>query len=357
MESKTQTFNGLINRGNTCYLNTSIQCLSSIPELTEYFINNDYEKDINHRLNLEKNKKEINKKNITYIILSKEYAKLIKALSSSKNSIEPKTFHQCIQKFEPTFEGFQQQDAQESLGYILDSLHEGLHYEVDIHPDGSIENEVDKLMVESITKWSKEVSQKYSIIVDLFFGQFHIKTISEDVDFKLNEVISTKYEIFNLLNVPIHGHTLNDCLNNFFGKEKLDSDFYEETSKKKVSASREFRIVKVPKYLIIVLKRFKNNHSFFTKINSIVTMPIVNLDISDYCIGYEKFNCRLNLKAVGLHTGSLNGGHYFAYCKNTNNKWYECNDSTVREIDIYDEKDNLFRNGYILIYEKIELDE
>jgi ubiquitin C-terminal hydrolase len=33
---------GLKNRGNTCYLNTSIQCLSHLKSLTEYFLNNSY---------------------------------------------------------------------------------------------------------------------------------------------------------------------------------------------------------------------------------------------------------------------------------------------------------------------------
>jgi ubiquitin C-terminal hydrolase len=65
---------GLNNRGNTCYLNTSIQCLYNLPGLTEYFVTNNYVNDIN--INIRK-KKLISDD----ILFTKEYAKLIIKMS------------------------------------------------------------------------------------------------------------------------------------------------------------------------------------------------------------------------------------------------------------------------------------
>lgn len=342
---------GLINRGNTCFFNASIQILSNIQPLTEYFLKNDYETDLGNRLNNEKQMKEINKVNIEKIILAKEYAKLIKVLWNTEiKSIEPRTLHTCLQKYEPTFQGLQQQDAQECLSYILDSLHEGLHYGITLEASGTIENDLDKLMVESIKKWSDEVSKKYSIITDLFFGQFYIQTISNDTSYKQNEVVSIKYELFNILNIQVVGITLYDCLNNFFSKEKIDTPVVLDNNEK-ILASRKFNIIKVPQYVIIVLKRF-SSMNYLSKINNIITFPIDDLDLSEYCIGYEKYYSKLSLKSVILHSGSLNGGHYYAYCKHIDGQWYEYNDSSCTKIDIEASKNTLFRNGYILVYEK-----
>lgn len=335
---------GLINRGNTCFFNSSIQILSNIEQLTNYFFTSEYETDILNRLSKDKDTKNINN-----IILSKEYAKLIKVLwTTGFPSVEPKSLHECIQKFDKTFDGFMQQDAQECMSFVLDALHEGLHYETLIHASGEIENEVDELMVNSIKKWSDIVSNKYSIIVDTFFGQFYIQTFSNDPNYEFGKIVSTKYEIFNILNVQIRGVTLYDCLNSFFGKEPIDGEF-ELNENQKILAKRKINIIKAPQILVIVLKRF-SHHMY--KLDNMITFPLNNLNMGPYCIGYDTYETKYKLKSVVLHSGSLNGGHYYSYVNHINTKWYEYNDSSCSEIDINEKRDNLFKNGYILIYEK-----
>lgn len=339
---------GLKNRGNTCYLNTSIQCLSHISLLSDYFLSNDYVPDLNNRFSQLKGKK------MNEVILSKEYAKLIKALWTSNTSVEPKSFHELIQKCDSRFSGYEQQDSQESLALILDYLHEGLKYDVDISHSGSVENKLDEIVVESIKHWKIALQNKYSTIAELFFGQFINKVVSNEQSNK-NELISKTFEMYNMLNIPIYGKTLYDSMSKYFEKEILESKYLDEKTGKYINAYRQIKLMRVPKFLIIVLKRYKTHDSGnLTKSNNTISFPIENLDLSSYSEGYDTIECNLKLISIGCHKGGLNGGHYFSICRHKNKKWYKYDDDTVTEFLLDDNKNSLFKDGYILIYERID---
>jgi len=342
---------GLTNRGNTCYLNTSIQILSNVPLLTQYFLSNDeYLEDINNNFNnCNKNKKR------NEIKIAEEYAKLIKALWTSNTPIEPRSFHELIQKVDTKFSGFDQHDAQEVLSLILDNLHEGLKYDVEVKYDGQAENLLDEIMIESINNWKNNLQNKYSIVGELFFGQFINKIISLD-QYNKNQLVSKTFELFSMLNIPIYGETLHDSLQKYFEKEVLETKYFDEKNNKHIDAYKQIKMMKVPKYLIIVLKRYKNTiNGNSAKVNNLITFPIDNLDLSIYSEGYESIECSAKLISVSYHKGNvLNGGHYYAICRNKNDKWYKFNDNNVNEFDLNMNKNSFFKDAYILIYEKTE---
>lgn len=347
-ELLTKGIIGLKNRGNTCFMNTAIQCLSNIHPLTIYFLKNEYIADLSNRFQEVKNKK------LNEILLSREYGKLIKLIWSSSNSVDPKSFHECIEKIDEQFEGYEQHDAQEIMGLILDNLHEGLKYDVNISYSGVIENDVDEIMIESISNWKQELKEKYSVIVELFFGQFINKIISlQSGDNK--KIVSKKFEVFNMLSIPIHGKTLYTSLAKYFEKEILETDFYDETRNISVKAYKEIKLMRVPKYFIVVLKRYKNKpNGDSVKSNNVITFPIEELDMTPFAEGYDTFSCNMKLISIGCHEGFLNGGHYYSICRHINNKWYKYNDDNVSEFDIKKNLLTLFQCGYILIYERID---
>ena len=66
---------GLSNIGNTCFMNSGLQCLSNTEELTKYFLSKTYKNDINSNNPLGLGGK-----------LAKAYASLLEDIWISKNS-------------------------------------------------------------------------------------------------------------------------------------------------------------------------------------------------------------------------------------------------------------------------------
>jgi ubiquitin C-terminal hydrolase len=120
---------------------------------------------------------------------------------------------------------------------------------------------------------------------------------------------------------------------------------------------KETKIYKTSDYLMIHLKRFKkDNFSSFPgsgidikKNNEFVDFPIEGLDISKY-VDSSDTNLSYDLYGVVHHSGSLNGGHYWATCKNfRDEKWRTLNDSSVGSAN---ERDIVASSAYILFYKR-----
>ena len=108
---------GLNNLGNTCYMNSSIQCVSNTKIVAEYFNRNCHLHELN-RTNPLGMKGHI----------AKRFGDLVRDMwSSETRTIAPIKLRWTIGKYRPQFAGFQQHDAQELLAFLLDGLHEDLN--------------------------------------------------------------------------------------------------------------------------------------------------------------------------------------------------------------------------------------
>jgi ubiquitin C-terminal hydrolase len=97
---------------------------------------------------------------------------------------------------------------------------------------------------------------------------------------------------------------------------------------------------------VIDLKRFTSNNR---KDQRLVTFPLDNLDLSSFVIGYEPQSYQYDLYAVCNHSGNVLGGHYTAFIKNANGKWYHINDTSVMPIE---EGEVVSSKAYCLFYRK-----
>lgn len=349
---------GLDNIGNTCYINTMLQMLMSISELNEYFLSDEYVEDMNKRLKIRIMNNQ--NTNTNYFLLTRSYSNMILELhNKNHDSYTPKNICNELTLHHPEFIQGTQQDSPESLIVMLDSFHESIKYELVLNVSGIIKNKIDQLMLDSANSID---SKNYSKIYDLFSARILQYVVCKEDD-RNNEILSKRFEPYlqTMLEIPNDAETIYDCLDEFFTDESLDEDnlFFDEKSSKKVNADICKKFINLPKYLIIVLKRFKQNNMgmIIGKNKSKIAIPIDDdyLDLSDYTIGYDKNDSKYELISVGLHSGGLHGGHYYSYAKNTkDNKYYVYNDLSVKPLDLNNYEDDLFKNGYYFVFKKIE---
>lgn len=98
---------GLANIGNTCYMNSALQCLVHIPDLTNHLLKNGYDGPCE---------------------LTREYALLVKDLWRDKSSkyAVPREFHAAFTKKYPTFANLQPHDVQEVILKLIDTFETSL---------------------------------------------------------------------------------------------------------------------------------------------------------------------------------------------------------------------------------------
>ncbi|KAM9635745.1 ubiquitin carboxyl-terminal hydrolase 8 isoform 1-T5 [Trichechus inunguis] len=329
---------GLRNLGNTCYMNSILQCLCNAPHLADYFNRNCYQNDIN-RSNLLGHKGEV----------AEEFGIIMKALWTGQyRYVSPKDFKITIGKINDQFAGYNQQDSQELLLFLMDGLHEDLN-KADNRKRHKEENNdhLDDFKAAEHA-WQKHKQLNESIIVALFQGQF-----KSTVQCLTCHKKSRTFEAFMYLSLPLASTskcTLQDCLRLFSKEEKLTDNnrFYCSHCRARRDSLKKIEIWKLPPVLLVHLKRFSYDGRWKQKLQTSVDFPLENLDLSQYVIGPKNNLKKYNLFSVSNHYGGLDGGHYTAYCKNAaRQRWFKFDDHEVSDISVSSVKSSA---AYILFY-------
>ena len=186
---------GLSNLGNTCYMNSALQCISRIEELAVYFLDAKYKREINTDNPLGH-----------YGKMAKAYGELLAAIyqENASSAFTPRAFKGQLSQAAPMFSGYGQQDSQEFLSFLVDALHEDLNR---IHKKPYIENpDSDDSRVHD-PDYIRELGETYranhrlrndSIAMDLFNGFYKNTMVCPDCD-----KVSVTFDPYSLLTLQL----------------------------------------------------------------------------------------------------------------------------------------------------------
>eukprot|EP01062_Namystynia_karyoxenos_P032219 TRINITY_DN23778_c0_g1_i2.p1 TRINITY_DN23778_c0_g1~~TRINITY_DN23778_c0_g1_i2.p1 ORF type:complete len:1548 (+),score=411.19 TRINITY_DN23778_c0_g1_i2:83-4645(+) len=161
---------GLQNLGNTCFMNSALQCLSHTRLLREYFLSLQYPGYL-YDINMKSRGGMAGK-------LAVAFAELLQQLWAGDRAVHaPRTFHSTFSQFNPSFRHYRQQDAEEFLASLLAGMSDDVNRVVDRPPyrefidsDGRPDSDV------ADERWAAMLAHDDSIITSLFTGQLKSRT-------------------------------------------------------------------------------------------------------------------------------------------------------------------------------------
>ena len=326
---------GMINLGNTCYINSCLQVLIHCPNFIDKF----FEKF-----------KTLKKEEKEEALISKHFYDIcytiVDTVNTQEKYIDISNFKNEFGKKHPIYGGYNPNDSQEFCRFFLEDLSSELN---------EIKTKVlYREYTENDQKSKKEQDEDFdykfkqrekSIITDIFYSQIITSFTCEckSINYSFQKILD-----FPLL-LPENDQTVDiiDLLKSYFQPETIDYEKKCEKCQKVIKRKKEIKISRPPEILILSLQRIDQKTQ--NKNECVVTFP-QNLDMKDFIdseCGFDK-DSNYNLYAVINHTGTIDFGHYYSdILFHQKEEWFEFNDSSVVNIGKTIES---FPYAYILFY-------
>ncbi|TKS91999.1 Ubiquitin carboxyl-terminal hydrolase 36 [Collichthys lucidus] len=301
---------GLHNLGNTCFLNSTVQCLTYTPPLANYLLSKEHSRACHQS-------------GFCMICIMQNH--IIQAFANTGNAIKPVSFIRDLKKIARHFRFGSQEDAHEFLRYTIDAMQ--------------------KACLNGYPKLDRQ-TQATTLVHQIFGGYLRSR-----VKCSVCKSVSDTYDPYLDIAVEIRqAANIVRALELFVKPDILSGEnaYMCAKCKKKVPATKRFTVHRTSNVLTLSLKRFANFSG--GKITKDVGYPEF-LNIRPYMSQSSGDPVMYGLYAVLVHSGySCHAGHYYCYVKASNGQWYQMNDSMVHSSNI---KVVLNQQAYVLFYLRI----
>ncbi|CAL9182291.1 unnamed protein product [Musa hybrid cultivar] len=301
---------GLANLGNTCFLNSVLQCLTYTEPFAAY---------------LQSGKHKISCQIAGFCAMCAIQNHVMIALQSTGKILSPSTLVKNLRCISHNFRNSRQEDAHEYMVSLLESMHKCCL------PSG--------VPSESPTAYEK------SLVHKIFGGRLRSQVKCMQCSYSSN-----KFDPFLDLSLEIAKvDSLWKALKHFTAVEQLDGgerQYQCQNCKEKVRALKQLTIHKAPYVLTIHLKRFD---SLFPgqKIDTKVDFDLT-LDLKPFISDPHEDDLKYTLYGVLVHAGwSAESGHYYCYVCTSSGMWHSLDDNQVYQVS---EKTVLEEKAYMLFY-------
>eukprot|EP01065_Artemidia_motanka_P029929 TRINITY_DN35985_c0_g1_i1.p1 TRINITY_DN35985_c0_g1~~TRINITY_DN35985_c0_g1_i1.p1 ORF type:complete len:879 (+),score=290.57 TRINITY_DN35985_c0_g1_i1:81-2717(+) len=337
-----QSRRGIVNLGNTCYMNSTLQALFAT-DLAVSFSTDLPLHDINLSNPLGFQGR-----------IADAYRYIVKEMRSPVSfSISPSRFKQVIGARNDIFSGCSQQDANEFLRTLLGGLHDDLNKARQAKakpvPDilDSPHKTDDQLAQESVRGYKINNDS----VVDDVFGFVERSTL----ECPQCGHQARNFAVQQSLEVPIdtsrESSTLDDCLSKYTAAEQLDegSKWTCAGCSRKVRAYKRLVLHNGPQVLVVTLKRFCSYGNLADKIRQPVLFPAL-LDIAPFVGEGGGQPQRYELVAVVNHDGGMGGGHYTCDAMGREDgRWWFFSDERLHQST----GEPNWRQAYLLFYRRV----